>query len=93
VRYCTEFGFTRPQMCDPLDLEIIDWVYQAAWAHIIASVPDRDQEKDAIRQEALRKWIFALAGSGAVDFDFIPRWVIVEVGGMGLLELSASSSS
>ncbi len=47
-------SFTRPQMFDPLDLEIIDRVYEAAWAHIIASVPDRDQEKDAIRQEALR---------------------------------------
>ncbi len=70
-------SFTRPQMFDPLDLEIIDRVYEAAWAHIIASVPDRDQEKDAIRQEALRKWIFALAGPGSVDFDALYDKVLV----------------
>jgi len=47
----------------PLDLEIIDRVYEAAWAQIEAREPFRDKQKDGERQEALRKRIFAVAGS------------------------------
>jgi hypothetical protein len=53
----------------PLDLEIIDRVYEAAWAQIEAREPFRDKQKDGERQEALRKRIFAVAGSGNIDFD------------------------
>jgi hypothetical protein len=54
---------------DPLDLEILDRVYEAAWARIEATEPHRDLAHDAEHQEALRHWIFTLAGSHPVDFD------------------------
>jgi hypothetical protein len=40
---------------DPLDLEIIDRVYEVAWAHVEAREPDRDTARDGERQKALRK--------------------------------------
>jgi hypothetical protein len=40
---------------DPLDLEIIDRVYEVAWAHIQASQPNRDTASDGLRQQTLRK--------------------------------------
>jgi hypothetical protein len=54
---------------DPLDLEIIDRVYEAAWAKLEACEPFRDSERDLERQEALRKQIMACATHGHVDFD------------------------
>jgi hypothetical protein len=59
----------RSRAFDPLDLEIIDRVYEAAWAQIEARDPGRDRQKDRELEEALRKRIFALADSGHVDFD------------------------
>ena len=54
---------------DPLDLEIIDRVYEAAWAKLEACEPFRDRERDLERQEALRKQIMACATAGHADFD------------------------
>jgi hypothetical protein len=57
---------------DPLDLEIIDRVYEVAWAHIEACQPNRNTASDGFRQETLRKKIFGIArmlGPGHVDFD------------------------
>jgi len=68
-REATMGSFKRPHVFDPLDLEIIDRVYEAAWAHIEGRDPYRDREKDGERQEALRKRIFAVAGHRPVDFD------------------------
>ena len=56
---------------DPLDLEIIDLVYEAACAHLVARYPDHDPEKDEERQTTLRKRLFALAEPGPVDFDVL----------------------
>lgn len=61
----------RPRVFHPLDLEIIDLVYKAAWAQISARDPCRDASKDPERQKALRKQIFAVAVVGAVDFDVL----------------------
>jgi hypothetical protein len=61
--------FNHSRVFDPLDLEIIDRVYEAAWAQLEARDPFRDREKDGERGEALRKRIFAVATSGMVDFD------------------------
>jgi hypothetical protein len=50
---------------DPLDLEIIDRVYEAAWARIDASSHgEMDETKDA-----LRRWVMTCASPGNVDFD------------------------
>ena len=54
---------------DPLDLEIIDLVCEAAWAEIQARESKRDTEEDGKLQEALRKCIFAVAPPGKIDFD------------------------
>jgi hypothetical protein len=54
---------------DPLDLEIIDRVYEAAWAALIARDPSDNEEKDAARQKNLRQRLFALAQPGAIQFD------------------------
>ena len=62
-------SFKRPRAFDPLDLEIIDRVYEAAWAQLEAREPFRDREKDGERGEALRKLVFAVARSGKIDFD------------------------
>ena len=63
---------------DPLDLEIIDRVYEVAWAHVEAREPDRDTARDGERQKALRKKIFGVAritGSGHIDFDTLTEVV------------------
>ena len=59
----------HPRVFDPLDLEIIDRVYETAWAQVEAREPLRDRGRDGEREEALRKLIFAFAGTGHVDFD------------------------
>lgn len=60
--------FERPRGFHPLDLEIMDLVYEAAWAQIEAHQPFRDRNEDRERQDALRKQLFALA-TPPVDFD------------------------
>jgi hypothetical protein len=67
---------------DSVDLEIIDQVYEAAWAHLQASQPDRDTGSDGNRQDALRKKIFGVArvvGSGHVDFDTLSEVVLATI--------------
>ena len=61
--------FQTPRAFDPLDLEIIDRVYEGAWAKLEACEPFRDRERDLERQEALRKQIMTCATHGHVDFD------------------------
>jgi hypothetical protein len=53
----------------PLDLEIMDRVYEAAWAALEARDPFRDTDKDGERQESLRKLVFDNTGTGRIDFD------------------------
>jgi hypothetical protein len=62
-------SFKQAAAFDPLDLEIIDRVYEAAWAQVEARDPDRDRVQDPERQEALRKLVFAFADTRRVDFD------------------------
>ena len=62
-------SFRRPRVFDPLDLEIIDRVFEAAWARVEANNFTRDTSKDDERKKALRQWIIALADGHPVDFD------------------------
>ena len=62
-------SFNRPHAFDPLDMEIIDLVYEVAWEQISARKPSHDPVDDKKRQASLRKRVFALAGDGGVDFD------------------------
>ena len=61
-------SFRRDRVFDPLDLEIIEHVYEAAWARVEADIL-RDTRKDDERKTALRQWVFVLAGTDPVDFD------------------------
>jgi hypothetical protein len=56
---------------DPLDLEIIDLVYEAALVQIAARDPLSDPIKEQERQEALKKLVFAVAQPGSVEFDHL----------------------
>ena len=53
----------HPQVFAPRDLEIIDRVYEAAWASITAHDPFRDTASDGEHQEAL------LTGGERIEFD------------------------
>ena len=57
-------SFKRPHAYDPLDLEIIDLVYEVAWEQVSARKPSQDTTKDQERKASLRKRVFALAGNG-----------------------------
>jgi hypothetical protein len=54
---------------DPLDLKIIDLVYEAALVQLAARDPLSDPVKEPERQEAFKKLVFAVAEPGAVEFD------------------------
>ena len=67
---------------DPLDLEIIDRVYEVAWAYTQAREPFRDPASDHERQKALREKIFGAArivGSGRIDFDMLTEVVMATI--------------
>jgi hypothetical protein len=74
--------YQHPHGFDPLDLEIIDRVYEAAWARLEAQEPFRDRVRDTARQETLRKLVFVYAhdakgGAGNhVDFDALCEQVL-----------------
>ena len=57
----------KSRASDPLDLEIIDLVYEVAWEQIAARQPAAEDVEE--RQASLRTRVFALAGGGGVDFD------------------------
>ena len=65
IRFIAE----RSHAFDPLDLEIIDLVYEVACEQISAREPSRDMAEDEEWENTLRKSVFALAGDGGVDFD------------------------
>ena len=69
----------KSDVFDPLDLEIIDLVYEVAWEQISAREPSRDMAQDEERQDSLRKSVFALAGNGGVDFDTLLDRVLASV--------------
>ena len=62
-------SFKRPHAFDPLDLEIIDLVYEVAWEQMSARQPASNTAENEEREDLLRKRVFALAGDGEVDFD------------------------
>jgi hypothetical protein len=69
-------SFQHPRVFSPIDLEIIDRVYEAAWAQMEARQYFRDHEKDGERQAALRKFIMDLTGTGRIDFDTLYERVV-----------------
>jgi hypothetical protein len=60
-------SFRRPRVFTPLDLEVLDRVYEAAWEQLKARDLYRDTSKDEERKQALRRMLFVLAQPGEVD--------------------------
>ena len=54
---------------DPLDLAIVDSVYQAAWVQLVVRSPALNVEELEKRQQNLYQRVLALAKPGSVDFD------------------------
>jgi hypothetical protein len=67
-------SYKHPRIFLPLDLQIVEMVYDAAWTHIVSNDPFRDTTHDEERKEALREKVFALA-QGSVDFDTLLKAV------------------
>jgi len=64
---------------DPLDLAIIDRVYEAALAQLEARTPSHDGDKDDLK-ETLRKRVMVCAGAGQFDFDTLYERVVGSAG-------------
>ena len=67
---------------DPLDLEIMDQVYEVAWARAQAREPSRNTASDGARQAALRRKIFGIAriaGPGHIDYDTLAEVVFATI--------------
>jgi hypothetical protein len=63
-------SFTSPRRaCGPLDLEILEWIFDSAWTTVQTNDPFRDLEKDEELKTALRQKLFALACVGMDDPD------------------------
>jgi hypothetical protein len=62
-------SFKHPRVFLPLDLQVIEMVYDAAWTMIASRDPFRDPSFDKDRKIALRRMVFALAQQVPVDYD------------------------
>lgn len=67
------------QKFDPLDLELIDRVYEVALAYIEARDLYRATAKDADEEGALRKTMFTCASSGPLEFDTLCERVLASM--------------
>ena len=72
-------SYKHPQVYGPLDLEIIDRVYDAAWAELEAREPFRDRERDDERRDQLRKLIMDSTGTSRVEFDALYARVLANM--------------
>ena len=71
--------YLHPRVFDPLDLAIIDRVYDAAWAQLEAREPFRDKERDGERQDVLRKLIMDDTGTTTIEFDALYDKVLADM--------------
>jgi hypothetical protein len=71
-------SFNSRHAFDPLDLEIIDKVYEAAYAYIVAQNLC-DPERSAEDEDALRQGIFVLAATDSFDFDSLCDKVLANI--------------
>jgi hypothetical protein len=62
-------SYKHPHAFRPIDLEIIDRVYEVAWETIKAQNLFRDTAEDEEQKQRLRRMLFIFAQPGKVDFD------------------------
>ena len=67
------------QKFDPLDLEIVERVYEVGCAYLAARDPYEDVTKHAEEEATLRKTVFVIAGTGQLDFDTLCDSVIAQI--------------
>jgi hypothetical protein len=67
------------QKLDPLDLEIVERVYEVGCAYFAARDLCEDATKHAEKEATLRKTVFAIAGTGQLDFDTLCDSVIAQI--------------
>lgn len=73
-------GSTNPShVFDPLDLEILDRVYEAARAQIEARDLYCHPAPEGAREEALRRTVFSFADSHPIDFDTVCDKVVASL--------------
>jgi hypothetical protein len=72
-------SFKHPRAFDPLDLEIIDRVYEAAWAQVEARRPFCNPDSDGEQREALRRHVMACAAGGKIEFDALYERVVAHM--------------
>ena len=72
-------SFRHPRVFDPLDLEIIDRVCEAAWAQLEAREPLRDREHDEQRRETLCKLVMDQTGTDRIEFDTLCEKVLANM--------------
>jgi hypothetical protein len=69
-------SFKHHRVFQPYELEIIDRVYEAAWARLNARHPFRKAQWDEERQEALRKIIMDQTGTDRVQYSALGEKVL-----------------
>jgi hypothetical protein len=67
------------QKFDPLDLEIVERVYEVGCAYLAAQDLYEDVKRHAEEVATLRKTVFAIAGTGQLDFDTLCDSVIAQI--------------
>jgi hypothetical protein len=76
----------QPRIFDPLDLEIIDRVFETACARLEALELFSDRERDGDREKKVRKLVFDFAHrskvAGHVDFDELSEMVLDQMSRM-----------
>ena len=70
---------SKRQKFDPLDLEIVERVYEVGCAYLAARDLNEHPTKHAEEEAALRETVFAVAGSGKLDFDTLCDSVIAQI--------------
>ena len=68
-----------PLVFSPMDLYVLDRVYEVAWEQVKARDIFRDKSQDGQRKQRLRKMIVALAHPGRVDFDTLCDLVLANI--------------
>jgi hypothetical protein len=73
---------------DPLDLEIIEQAYEAAWTAIALREPFRDTGQDNERKVFLRKRTLAVMRSGVTDPAALADKVLASMPGLWISPVS-----
>jgi hypothetical protein len=72
-------SYQHPRVFAPLDLELIDRVYDAAWAELEAREPFRDRATQGERRDALRKLVMDSTGTDRITFDALYERVLARL--------------